>query len=87
MHALLATALSLFLAVAPLAPHVHGGAHGTEECGVCGASARGAEPAVSQSPDVAPRLVYVEPTVLGPRRAPVLGAPLGAIPGQSPPRA
>jgi hypothetical protein len=87
MRAVLAAALSLFLAFVALAPHVHVDAHGTQECGVCVASGRGAEPVESRAPDVAPRSVVLLPVLLEPGLAPVLGAPLGAVPGQSPPRA
>jgi hypothetical protein len=87
MRAVLAAALSVFLAFAALAPHTHAGVHGAEECAVCVASGRSAEPARSQAPDVAPRAFTMEEPVLGPGLAPVLGAPLGAVPGQSPPRA
>lgn len=87
MRAVLATVLSILLATAAIAPHVHVGTLGADECAACVASGRGAEPARSQTPDVAPQAVTVDEPVLRPGLAPVLGAPLGAIPGQSPPRA
>ncbi|MGB8932753.1 MAG: hypothetical protein WCC48_16025 [Anaeromyxobacteraceae bacterium] len=87
MRAVLATALSILLVVAAIAPHVHVGTGGADECAACVASGRGAEPAKSQTPDVAPLAVTVAEAILRPSLAPVLGAPLGAVPGQSPPRA
>jgi hypothetical protein len=86
MRAVLAAALSIFLALVALAPHVHAGAHGAEGCAACVATGRGGvEPAAAQVPDVAPvDHVLGEPAV-EPALAPTLGAPLGAIPGQSPP--
>lgn len=85
MRAVLATALSLFLVLSALGPHVHLGAHGVEECAVC--VARGAAPVSSSTPDVAPVAVPAGLAVLAPGLPPVDGAPLGAVPGQSPPRA
>jgi hypothetical protein len=85
MRAVLATALSLYLALAALAPHVHVGPHGAEDCAVC--VARGGEVATCRTPDLAPAAVVAGQAVLAPGLAPVTGAPLGAIPGQSPPRA
>jgi hypothetical protein len=85
MRAVIAAALSLFLVLAALAPHVHVGPHGAEQCAVC--VARGGDVAASQTPDVAPAAVPAGEAMLDPGLAPVSGAPLGAIPGQSPPRA
>lgn len=87
MRVLLAACLSLTLALAAMAPHVHAGASGAEECAVCVASGRSAEPASSQTPELAPRAVIGAAPASRPGLAPVLGAPLGAVPGQSPPRA
>jgi hypothetical protein len=88
MRAVLAAALSIFLALVALAPHVHAGAHGAEECAACVASGRGgAEPAAARAPDVAPPDFIAGAPAREPALAPALGAPLGAVPGQSPPRA
>jgi len=87
MRAAVAAALSLYLALVAVAPHAHGltGGHGGEECAVC--VARGGEAAKPQIPCLAPTAVPAGEVVLAPGLAPVAGAPLGAIPGQSPPRA
>jgi hypothetical protein len=87
MRAVLAAALSLLVALAALAPHVHTVSGGAEECAVCVASGRGAEPAEAQVPDLAPPPVLASDVHLAPGLPPVHGAPLGAVPGQSPPRA
>ena len=84
MRALLAAGLATFLVAAALAPHVHHGVHGDHECAAC--LARNAESARTEIPDLAPtrvRFVGVAAELVG---VPAIGAPLGAIPGQSPPR-
>jgi hypothetical protein len=80
--AVAAALISVLLALA-WAPHVHTGPHGDHDCAAC--VARGAEPARSAEPDLAPvRTFVVEPAAaVGTAEPP--GAPLGAIPGQSPP--
>jgi hypothetical protein len=85
MRAALAATLALSLALTAAAPHVHVGAGaGGEECQVC--LVRGAgEVARGQTPDVTPALAPAGAVVLAPAPSPVCGAPLGAIPGQSPP--
>ena len=85
MRALLALALAFHLVLSAFGPHVHSGAHGVEDCAVC--VVRGAEAATSATPDLAPSEVPAGPMALAPGLPPVDGAPLGAIPGQSPPRA
>ncbi|MFY3744891.1 hypothetical protein ACOQFB_13355 [Anaeromyxobacter sp. Red801] len=85
MRALLAAGLALFLVFAAGGHHVHApGPHGADHCAVC--AVRSADVAHDETPDVAPRPVLED--VVEPARglAPVLGAPLGAVPGQSPPR-
>jgi hypothetical protein len=83
MRAIVAAGLALFLVLTAAAPHVHTGPHGSEDCAVC--VVRHADAARTETPDVAP----VPVVAASPERAPVLphlgGAPLGAIPGQSPP--
>jgi hypothetical protein len=49
--------------------------------------ARSGDAATSATPDVAPRVVPVGTPACARGRPPVAGAPLGAIPGQSPPTA
>jgi hypothetical protein len=84
MRTLVATILALVLVAAVAAPHVH--AHGPasgDECTLC--VVRHGAPPPSALPDVAP-VVHLTGDVAGaPGLPPVLGAPLGAIPGQSPP--
>jgi hypothetical protein len=85
MRAALAAALALLVLLGALAPHVHAGPRGDHDCVVC--TVRGAEEARSETPDVAP---VARAEGLAPHRpglAPVTGAPLGAVPGQSPPAA
>lgn len=85
IRALLAASLALFLVFAAGGHHVHAaGPHGADHCAVC--AVRSADVAHHETPDVAPRPVLED--VVEPARglAPALGAPLGAIPGQSPPR-
>lgn len=85
MRVLLAATLALHLVLTAFGPHVHTAAHGAEECAVC--LVRGAEAAGSSTPDLAPSALPAVAVVLAPGLPPVTGAPLGAIPGQSPPRA
>jgi len=85
MRAILAAALALTLALAAVAPHVHLGPHGPEDCSAC--LVRGADAATAQTPDLTPRAVPAGEVALAPGLHPVTGAPLGAVPGQSPPAA
>jgi hypothetical protein len=85
MRSALAAALALALLVAAAAPHEHAGATGTERCLACVVHhADAARPAVPVP--ASPPAVEGEPA-RAPGLPPVCGAPLGAIPGQSPPRA
>ncbi|MGC3999598.1 MAG: hypothetical protein QM767_19990 [Anaeromyxobacter sp.] len=83
MRALLAAGLAVFLALTAAAPHVHSGPAGTHGCAVCVAGS--SDVATSSTPDVAPPTAWPEREVAVPAASPVTGAPLGAIPGQSPP--
>jgi hypothetical protein len=83
MRSALAAALAVFLVGAAMGPHHHLGTQGDHDCVAC--QARGAEEARSETPDVAPERVRFLELVLAPVEAPPAGAPLGAIPGQSPP--
>ena len=85
MRALAAAALALALVLSVAVPHVHPAGHGGGECTAC--VARNGDVARSETPDVAPAVVHAEPVAGAPAPAPVTGAPLGAIPGQSPPAA
>jgi hypothetical protein len=85
MRALVAAALALSILVGVGAPHVHPGWHGDESCAVC--VLRHADVPRGDAPDVAPRVHTTADVVCAPGLPPVSGAPLGAIPGQSPPPA
>jgi hypothetical protein len=87
MRSFVAALLAFVLVAAAAAPHVHADATtaGGDECTLC--TVRHAAPTSSAQPDVAP-VVHVEGEVVtAPGLPPVSGAPLGAVPGQSPPAA
>lgn len=65
------------------APHVHQGPHGDHDCPAC--LARTVEAARTEAPDVAPVSEPLVEVVAEPFEIVPWGAPLGAIPGQSPP--
>lgn len=82
----LAIVASALIALSIAAPHVHhAGPWGRHACQACLLQA--AEDAGCAAPDVAPPSVPAEPIPAAPGLPPVCGLPLGAIPGQSPPRA
>lgn len=83
LRALVAAGLAVLLAVTAVAPHAHTGDEPPDACAVC--VVRGADAARSETPDVAPLAAVAELAPLAPGLAPVTGAPLGAVPGQSPP--
>jgi hypothetical protein len=85
MRALVAAGLALFLVLSAATPHVHTGEHADESCAVC--VARHADVPRTELPDLAPAAVVEATASLAIGLPPVDGAPLGAIPGQSPPRA
>jgi hypothetical protein len=82
MRAVIAATLALLLTAVVVTPHVHA-ARGGEECAVC--VARGGEATESQTPVPSPLPLALGGLVVAPRSLPADGAPLGAIPGQSPP--
>jgi hypothetical protein len=84
MRAIIAATLVLLLTAAVAAPHVHA-TPSTEECAAC--VVRAGDVAQSQVPDLAPLPLAPGDVLLAPQSRPGEGAPLGAIPGQSPPRA
>jgi hypothetical protein len=84
MRAALAAALALLLTTAVVVPHVHAAWSG-DECPAC--VVRGGEPATPAAPDLAPLPPLAGEPLPAPRSVAFDGAPLGAIPGQSPPRA
>jgi hypothetical protein len=86
MRAVLAAALSLALVLAAGTPHLHASPHGPEECAACVVRS-GGDVARCQVPELAPSSRPVGRVPPGPPVSPVSGAPLGAVPGQSPPAA
>ena len=84
MGFLVAIATAAMLLVGVAAPHHHAGSAGTHECMSCtvgGAlEARDATPGLAPPPPV----LVAQAPVSG--AEPVTGFPLGAVPGQSPPR-
>ncbi len=83
MRAIVAATLALLVAVAALVPHEHVRAHTASECIACAVGPT--DVAHDETPDVAPARVVWSAPVAEPGLAPVSGAPLGAVPGQSPP--
>jgi hypothetical protein len=84
VRALLAAAAILLVLLTAVAPHAHEGTLGRHACVACTAAA--GEEAGRATIDVAPKPVVAAVTQPAPE-PPVTGAPLGAIPGQSPPAA
>ena len=65
------------------APHVHVGPGFAHECAAC--VLRGAEPGPTEPLELGPAPAPFAEVVAEPVQALPVGAPLGAIPGQSPP--
>ncbi|HYG69410.1 MAG TPA: hypothetical protein VD838_17180 [Anaeromyxobacteraceae bacterium] len=88
MRTLFAAVLATALLLSAAGTHAHAKAdaqhapHG-ERCAVC--VLRAAELPPQVEPDLAPRSVPLGAAPQDPGASPVTGAPLGAIPGQSPP--
>ena len=85
MRAVVAAVLVLTLVVAAAGPHVHAHALAGDECAVC--TLRHTAPPRTELPDVAPVVIVAGDPSAAPGLPPVSGAPLGAVPGQSPPAA
>ncbi len=83
MRAIVAASLALLVAVAAALPHEHVRAHVGADCIACAVGQT--DVAHDETPDVAPATVVRAAPVSAPGAPPVSGAPLGAIPGQSPP--
>lgn len=83
MRVLVAALLAFALAGAAAEHHVHAPSSGGEGCAVC--VLRHAEVPRDPVADVAPAIVDAGEVPGSPGLPPVTGAPLGAIPGQSPP--
>lgn len=85
MRALLAAGLALLLALGATAPHDHAAASHSEDCAAC--LVRSADVPGEPAPELAPGVAPEGAPAAAPGLPPVSGAPLGAIPGQSPPAA
>jgi hypothetical protein len=85
VRVLVAIATAALLLVGLVAPHHHSTSGGVHECVACAVGGS------LEARDVTPRLAPPPPAplaaVAAPATDPVTGAPLGAIPGQSPPTA
>jgi hypothetical protein len=83
MRALIAAGLAIVLALPAAGPHVHVGPDAEGHCAVC--VTRHADVPRDATPDLTPLRVVAGEVLAAPDVDPVTGAPLGAIPGQSPP--
>ncbi len=83
MRALVAALLAVALLTAAAAPHVHAHRAPGEDCTAC--VLRHTAPPRSEVPEVAPIVHVAGDAASAVGLPPVFGAPLGAIPGQSPP--
>ena len=83
MRAVAAIILSAVLVAMAGAPHVHKGVRGDHDCPAC--LARTVDAARTETPDLAPQPARFLGVVFAPIEIVPAGAPLGAIPGQSPP--
>ncbi|HET6437747.1 MAG TPA: hypothetical protein VFG59_06785 [Anaeromyxobacter sp.] len=83
MRAVLGALLAAALVASAASPHVHTAAAGDHDCPAC--LARTVEAAHDSTPDVVPTRVRFLVLVKEPTEVVPVGAPLGAIPGQSPP--
>ncbi len=85
MRAAVAILSAMLVLAGAAAPHHHAGVQGTHGCVAC--VTRGAEPARDETPRPVPVQAPLELAQLAPESPPARGAPLGAVPGQSPPLA
>ncbi len=83
MRAAVAILSALLVLAGAAAPHHHVGVQGTHGCLAC--MTRGAEPAHDETPRPVPVQAPLELAQVEPESVVSCGAPLGAIPGQSPP--
>ncbi len=83
MRAIVAASLAVLFVLAAGVPHAHVVAHDAHQCLACAVGQGSA--AHEQTPDVAPAAFVAAAPQADPGLAPVSGAPLGAVPGQSPP--
>ncbi len=85
MRAAVAILSAVLVLAGAAAPHHHVGLRGTHGCVAC--VSRGAEPARDETPRPVPVQAPLELAQAEPEGPTPSGAPLGAIPGQSPPLA
>jgi hypothetical protein len=85
VRVLVAIATVALLLVGVAAPHQHAGHASAHECVAC--TVGGSLEARDETPRVDPARLAVAPAAAEPHGVPVSGAPLGAVPGQSPPLA
>ncbi|HET7754664.1 MAG TPA: hypothetical protein VFK85_12210 [Anaeromyxobacteraceae bacterium] len=85
MRLVLAALFAAYVALVAAMPHghAHGVTHDRHECIAC--STAGGEVAEPALPDLEPRALPLRSLVPEPSSVPASGAPLGAVPGQSPP--
>ncbi|HYD40099.1 MAG TPA: hypothetical protein VEB43_04675 [Anaeromyxobacter sp.] len=83
MRRLVAALLAVAFVALAWAPHVHAGARAENECAAC--IVRTAEPAPDQPLVLGPAPAERAPAAVAPVQPLAAGAPLGAVPGQSPP--
>jgi len=84
VRTVLAAAMVLLVLGAALAPHSHEGRYGRHGCLACAMA--GGDEARSETPRIEPLPALERPRERHQARAPAAGFPLGAVPGQSPPR-
>jgi hypothetical protein len=84
LRAALAIAIAAFVLLGAAAPHEHAAPLGAHACAACVIA--GAEEPYAPSVDVTPRRFFAAEVRETASAAPAVGAPLGAVPGQSPPR-
>ena len=84
MRILVAIATAALLLVGVAAPHHHAASGGVHECVAC--TVGGGLEARDETPRLAPPPPAPAVLASGPATDPVTGFPLGAVPGQSPPR-
>ncbi len=85
MRILVALAIAVALLAGVAAPHHHVGPSGEHECLACTVGS-GLE-ARDETPPVVPAVTVGVASAVEPVSVAASGAPLGAVPGQSPPRA
>ena len=85
MRVLVAIATAAMLLAGVAAPHHHAGPAGEHECVAC--TVGGGLVARDETPRIAPAPVFFVAVAAAPAGVPASGAPLGAVPGQSPPLA